>query len=35
MPLASQAGSNGVRINGLSDIVATAFFSPAKSGRII
>ena len=34
MPLTSQPGPDGVRINGLSDIVATAFFSPAKSGRI-
>ena len=35
MPLTSQPGSDGMRINGLGDIVATAFFSPAKSGRII
>jgi hypothetical protein len=35
MPLTSQPASNGLRINGLGDIVATAFFSPAKSGRII
>jgi hypothetical protein len=35
MPLTSQPGSTGARINGLGDIVATAFFSPAKSGRII
>jgi hypothetical protein len=35
MPLTSQPASNGMRINGLSDIIATAFFSPAKSGRII
>ena len=35
MPLMSQPGSGGGRINGLGDIVATAFFSPAKSGRII
>ena len=35
MPLASQPASGGARINGLGDIVATAFFSPAKSGRII
>lgn len=34
MPLTSQPGPEGVRINGLSDIVATAFFSPAKAGRI-
>ena len=35
MPLTSQPGSGGARINGLGDIVATAFFSPTKSGRII
>lgn len=35
MPLMSQPGPDGVRVNGLSDIVATAFFSPARSGRII
>ena len=35
MPLTSQPGSGDARINGLGDIIATAFFSPAKSGRII
>ena len=35
MPLTSQPGSDGVRINGMSDILATAFFSPAQSGRLI
>ncbi len=35
MPLASQPGPTDARINGLGDIVTTAFFSPAKSGRII
>jgi len=35
MPLTSQPGTDGVRINGLGDIVATAFFSPAKSGKVI
>ena len=35
MPLTSQPGSTEARINGLGDIVATAFFSPLKSGRII
>ena len=35
MPLTSQPGSGDVRINGMGDIVTTAFFSPAKSGRII
>jgi hypothetical protein len=35
MPLASQPASGGERINGLGDILATAFFSPAKSGRMI
>jgi hypothetical protein len=34
MPLTSQPASGGGRINGLGDIVATAFFSPVKSGRI-
>jgi hypothetical protein len=35
MPMASQPASGGTRINGLGDVVATAFFSPVKSGRII
>jgi len=35
MPLTSQPASGGARINGLGDIVATAFFSPLKSGRLI
>lgn len=35
MPIVSQPSANGVRVNGLSDIVTTAFFSPAKSGRLI
>ena len=37
MPLTSQPGSpsDGARINGMGDIVATAFFSPSKSGRVI
>jgi hypothetical protein len=35
MPLTSQPASADARINGLGDIVATAFFSPVKSGRII
>jgi hypothetical protein len=35
MPLTSQPGSGDARINGLGDIVATAFFSPVKSSRII
>jgi hypothetical protein len=35
MPLTSQPGFGDARINGLGDIVTTAFFSPAKSGRII
>jgi hypothetical protein len=35
MPLTSQPGPTDARINGLSDIVATAFFSPAKSRRLI
>ena len=35
MPLASQPGPDGVRVNGLGDVLATAFFSPARSGRIV
>jgi hypothetical protein len=35
LPLASQPGSGDVRVNGLGDVVMTAFFSPAKSGRVI
>jgi hypothetical protein len=35
MPLTSQPAPDGTRINGMGDIVATAFFSPIKSGRII
>jgi len=35
MPLMSQPGSDGVRINGMGDTTATAFFTPAKVGRII
>ena len=35
MPLTSQPGAEAQRINGLGDIVVTAFFSPSGSGRII
>ena len=35
MPMLSQPASDGTRINGMGDVVATAFFSPARSGRII
>jgi hypothetical protein len=35
MPLASQPGPEGVRVNGLGDVLATAFFSPVRSGRIV
>jgi len=35
MPLTSQPGSGNTRINGMGDIVTTAFFSPINSGRII
>jgi hypothetical protein len=35
MPMTSQPSANGARVNGLADVVATAFFSPAKSGRVI
>jgi hypothetical protein len=33
--MTSQPAPDGARINGLSDIVATAFFSPAKTGSLI
>jgi hypothetical protein len=35
MPFTSQPGTDSMRVNGMGDVVATAFFSPAKSGRII
>ena len=37
MPLTSQppSVSNGARINGMGDVLATAFFSPSKAGRLI
>ena len=37
MPLTSQppSVSNGARINGMSDVLATAFFSPSSAGRLI
>jgi len=35
MPLTTQPGPDGTRLNGLGDIVATAFFSPSKAGRVI
>jgi hypothetical protein len=37
MPLTSQPGSasDGARINGMGDILSTAFFSPSKAGRVI
>ena len=34
LPLASQPGSGDARVNGVGDVVMTAFFSPAKSGRV-
>jgi len=34
LPLTSQPGSGEARVNGTGDIVMTAFFSPAKSGRV-
>jgi hypothetical protein len=34
VPLASQPGSGDARVNGVGDVVTTAFFSPAKSGRL-
>lgn len=35
MPLASQPSGDGLRVNGMGDVVMTAFFSPAHSGRVI
>ena len=35
MPLTSQPGPDGERINGMGDVLTTAFFSPAQSGKII
>jgi hypothetical protein len=35
VPLLSQPGGGDVRANGVGDVVMTAFFSPAKSGRLI
>jgi hypothetical protein len=35
LPLTSQPGSGDERVNGIGDVVTTAFFSPAKSGRLI
>jgi hypothetical protein len=35
LPMTSQPAPDGTRINGLSDVVATAFFSPAKTGKLI
>ena len=35
MPMASQPGPDGTRLNGLGDLVTTAFFSPQNSGRLI
>jgi hypothetical protein len=33
LPLVSQPGVDDGRVNGLGDVLATAFFSPARSGR--
>jgi hypothetical protein len=35
MPLTSQPAADGLRSNGIGDIVASAFFSPSKTGKII
>ncbi len=35
LPLTSQPGTDGVRINGLADAVVSAFFVPSKTGRVI
>ena len=34
MPLASQPGTDGVRVNGLGDVLTTAFFSPRMPGGL-
>lgn len=35
MPMASQPGADGARVNGFGDIVATAFLSPSAPSRVI
>ena len=35
MPLVSHPTDDGLRVNGMSDTVATAFLSPARSGEVI
>ena len=35
MPMLSQPTPDGTRINGLGDVVMTAFFSPKKTGKVI
>jgi hypothetical protein len=35
MPLTSQPVANGTRMNGMGDVLASAFFSPSKPGRVI
>jgi hypothetical protein len=35
MPLTSQPAPDGTRLNGLGDVVTTAFFSPSKASRVI
>jgi hypothetical protein len=35
LPLVSQPADDDVRINGLSDSVATLWLSPARSGKLI
>ncbi len=35
LPVTSQPASDGSRINGLGDILMTAFFSPQKTGKVI
>jgi hypothetical protein len=35
MPLTSRPGANGTRVNGMGDIVTSAFFSPSHTGKII
>ncbi len=35
MPITSQPAPDGTRINGLGDIVTTAFFAPSRTGKVI
>lgn len=35
VPMTSQPDSNGLRVNGTSDVLATVFFSPSSPGKLI